>query len=368
MYGYFALLRRLGLLTRALARLARGSATAIRSLDASYVRVHQDGANPEGGQKRELMGRSRGGLTLKVHLLCDSRGRPLRVLVGAGERPDICLAAAMVAGLSGGTLCAAIPTASSHGLAVALLGLVWSWDPEGGNDGTVRFFADGTAKHSRVWTATWKLEGPRTLVLSDSKDPKKTSRLNFDAAGQRYEGIGFSGKASIRGTRLERSTLGSNPAGTTPSSAGARLVALSSTASQPSSVSSLVLSANWNTPMQGGSSTLQDLAQLFSAAAKPGTNLAADPAIQVYEGVPYLAPFQQALKALGITSRPPSKNMVACAGLPRESFFYYAADGNFGGHYNRMYAVVDKADQIVSVQLVDETPREQARSPSSRYD
>ena len=105
-YGYFVLLRRGGVLTRALRRLARGSATAIRCLDATYVRVHQDGANPASSQKQELMGRSRGGLTSKIHLLCDSKGRPLRVLLGAGNRPDICSASAMVTGLKGGTLAA----------------------------------------------------------------------------------------------------------------------------------------------------------------------------------------------------------------------------------------------------------------------
>ncbi len=39
-YGYFVLLRRLGLLTRALSILAKDSVTAIRALDGSYVRVH----------------------------------------------------------------------------------------------------------------------------------------------------------------------------------------------------------------------------------------------------------------------------------------------------------------------------------------
>ncbi len=105
-YGYFVLLRRLGLITRALARMARGSVTAIRALDGSYVRVHQDGANPVGGQKRELMGRSRGGLTSKIHLLCNSQGKPLRVLLSAGDCADINLAHAMVEGLQGGTLVA----------------------------------------------------------------------------------------------------------------------------------------------------------------------------------------------------------------------------------------------------------------------
>tara|TARA_B100000745_G_C20055957_1_gene360224 strand:+ start:458 stop:862 length:405 start_codon:yes stop_codon:yes gene_type:complete len=34
------------------------------------------------------MGRSRGGLTTKIHMLCDALGRPLRFLLTAGQKAD----------------------------------------------------------------------------------------------------------------------------------------------------------------------------------------------------------------------------------------------------------------------------------------
>ena len=38
------------------------------------------------------MGRSRGGLTTKVHVVTDGLGNPLRFLLSSGNRNDICLA------------------------------------------------------------------------------------------------------------------------------------------------------------------------------------------------------------------------------------------------------------------------------------
>lgn len=42
------------------------------------------------------MGRSRGGLTTKIHLLCDALGRPLRLLLTGGEKADCQSAAALL--------------------------------------------------------------------------------------------------------------------------------------------------------------------------------------------------------------------------------------------------------------------------------
>lgn len=113
---------------------------------------------------------------------------------------------------------------------------------------------------------------------------------------------------------------------------------------------------------------MEDLNKLFGAVAKASANLSGDPSIEIYQGVPYLTPFQQALKSLGITSRPPSKVLIATPGFPRDSFYYYAVDGRFEGQYNRMYVVTDKADQVVSVQLVDESPRDETVPFPSDYD
>ncbi|MCZ4589333.1 IS5 family transposase [Rhodococcus opacus] len=71
------------------------------SVDSTVVRVHQHGANARVTQGDlpnytnlldepvdHGIGRSRGGLTCKVHLACDGDGRPLSVLVGPGQAGD----------------------------------------------------------------------------------------------------------------------------------------------------------------------------------------------------------------------------------------------------------------------------------------
>ncbi|WP_425528146.1 IS5 family transposase [Yinghuangia seranimata] len=68
-------------------------------VDSTSVRAHPDAAGatrPRGHRKKgildhtagEALGRSRGGLTSKVHLACDGRLRPLAVLVGPGHAGD----------------------------------------------------------------------------------------------------------------------------------------------------------------------------------------------------------------------------------------------------------------------------------------
>ena len=56
------------------------------------------GATPEEAAAREGLGRSRGGLTTKVHAACDALGNPLRLLLTPGQRNDITQADALVAG------------------------------------------------------------------------------------------------------------------------------------------------------------------------------------------------------------------------------------------------------------------------------
>ena len=57
-------------------------------LDSTIVRAHQQAASGK-GVKDQALGRSRGGLTTKVHMLADALGRPLRLIVTAGRVGDI---------------------------------------------------------------------------------------------------------------------------------------------------------------------------------------------------------------------------------------------------------------------------------------
>ena len=50
------------------------------------------------------MGRSRGGLTTKIHALVDKKGRPIRLLLGAGQESDIARAQELIGQLPKGAM------------------------------------------------------------------------------------------------------------------------------------------------------------------------------------------------------------------------------------------------------------------------
>lgn len=58
-------------------------------VDSTIMRVHQDGSNPKGGQYPQAMGRSKGGLSSKIHMACDALGYPLSCIISGGEPSDV---------------------------------------------------------------------------------------------------------------------------------------------------------------------------------------------------------------------------------------------------------------------------------------
>lgn len=119
----------------------------------------------------------------------------------------------------------------------------------------------------------------------------------------------------------------------------------------------LVLDRGWLTPLQGGSDTMKDLGSVLSPFAKPAANTAAVPGLKIYGEVTYLMPYAQAVKILNLNQRVVPKNKVICPGFPRDSFFHYAYSGIYEGHFNKLYIVTDKADQVVAIQFVAESPK-----------
>lgn len=63
------------------------------AVDASYVRVRTRG---RGGRDLQAIGRSRGGLTSKIHLLSDALGNPVRFVITGGERNDVTQTPALI--------------------------------------------------------------------------------------------------------------------------------------------------------------------------------------------------------------------------------------------------------------------------------
>jgi hypothetical protein len=123
----------------------------------------------------------------------------------------------------------------------------------------------------------------------------------------------------------------------------------------------IALAPNWNSAAQGGEMTRKDLATLLAAHGKASESTEVEGAIIVFPDVPFLMPLAEARKVLKLEGATPSKNKVTCPGLPIGSFSAYAFSGIFLGGFNNLSLVTDNADQVVSVILVDATPR--TRSP-----
>jgi transposase len=77
-YNRFVRWRRAGVWSRIIHALAGAHDAGIQMIDTSIVRVHQHGACIKRNQCQS-MGRSRGGLSSKIHAVVDRNGRPVRL-------------------------------------------------------------------------------------------------------------------------------------------------------------------------------------------------------------------------------------------------------------------------------------------------
>jgi hypothetical protein len=64
--------------------LAAGHDAAVHMIDTSIVRVNQQGACIANNNRQD-MGRSRGGLTSKLHAVVDANGLPVHLALTPGE-------------------------------------------------------------------------------------------------------------------------------------------------------------------------------------------------------------------------------------------------------------------------------------------
>jgi hypothetical protein len=83
--------------------LAAGHDAAVQMIDTSIVRVHQHGACIAGNSE-QLMGRSHGGLTTKIHAVVDTSGLPVRLALTEGEAHDNRLVLTLLPALKSGAM------------------------------------------------------------------------------------------------------------------------------------------------------------------------------------------------------------------------------------------------------------------------
>ena len=86
-YNRFVRWRQAGIWRRIMETLVAPHDEAVQMIDTSIVRVHQHAACIA-RNKKQSMGRSRGGLTSKIHAVVDTNGLPVRLGLTAGEAHD----------------------------------------------------------------------------------------------------------------------------------------------------------------------------------------------------------------------------------------------------------------------------------------
>ena len=70
-------------------------------IDSTIIRSHACAAGYEkNGNKKNALGRSKGGFTTKIHTLCNALGNPLKFILTEGQRHDITKAKSLIEGIS----------------------------------------------------------------------------------------------------------------------------------------------------------------------------------------------------------------------------------------------------------------------------
>jgi hypothetical protein len=123
---------------------------------------------------------------------------------------------------------------------------------------------------------------------------------------------------------------------------------------------SLKLSPGWDTDLQKGKISTSEFRHVLSLGrCTADVDLSADDTAVLYPGIHYLDPaskireyLQSKLKAKPISSR----REINAAGFPARSIFSYDYSGDFEG-FGHFILVVDAADQVVGVQLLQNIPK-----------
>ncbi len=69
----------------------------IAMIDSSYVKAHRTACSMRSDNKPRKLGRSHGGITSKIHLLCNADGKPMDFIISEGNRHDVKIAPNLIA-------------------------------------------------------------------------------------------------------------------------------------------------------------------------------------------------------------------------------------------------------------------------------
>lgn len=122
----------------------------------------------------------------------------------------------------------------------------------------------------------------------------------------------------------------------------------------------LKLFPGWETDLQKGKISASDFKHVLSLGdVRAAVDLSFHDKVQLYRGINYLDPavkvreyLQRELKARQLSNR----ILINAAGFPPRSISSYDYSGNFEG-FGHLILVVDAADQVVGVQLLQNAPK-----------
>ena len=97
-YNRFVRWRHAGVWDRILTAISHRNDADVQMIDSTIVRAHQH-ASCVRNSVGEGFGRSRGGLTTKIHAVVDANGLPLQVAITGGQQHDSLAARALLEGL-----------------------------------------------------------------------------------------------------------------------------------------------------------------------------------------------------------------------------------------------------------------------------
>lgn len=120
----------------------------------------------------------------------------------------------------------------------------------------------------------------------------------------------------------------------------------------------LVLSGNWAPRLDRGKVAAQELDRVLQMGNSGiGIDLTGDPDVELYSGIKYLENLESAKQKIASRTRPGpvATNMVVTSGFPHETIYYHKLDGKFE-RFNHIILVTDVANQVVAVQLVNNSP------------
>jgi transposase len=102
-YNRFVRWRRAGVWDQIMDALTTTHNAAVQIIDTSIVRVHQQGACVA-DNRGQHMGRSRGGLTSKIHAVVDANGLPVQLAITTDEAHDNRLCSVLLKGMQPRTM------------------------------------------------------------------------------------------------------------------------------------------------------------------------------------------------------------------------------------------------------------------------